>query len=290
MPVGVVDVGSNTVRLVVTRDGRTVLSKREMLRLGSDVERLGAISDEGLARAARVVAAFAAEARRNNADPLEVLITSPGRQALNGQELLERLRSAAGASTRILTSTEEGRLAFLGVVAACSPPPSRAIAVVDVGGGSAQIVVGAPRDGAPWARSIDLGSQRLTSGMLPNDPPGQEAVERARLEVRSYLEPIEPPPARDAYAVGGTARSLKRIAGGRLDRAALDYLLELLAVTPAAQIGERHDIGLERARTLAAGCVILAETQRLLGVPLQVARGGLREGALLELARARAAA
>jgi exopolyphosphatase / guanosine-5'-triphosphate,3'-diphosphate pyrophosphatase len=290
MPVGVVDVGSNTVRLVVTRAGRTLLSKREMLRLGADVERTGAISEERLARAAAVVAGFADDARACGADPIEVLITSPGRQAANGDLLLDSLQAAAGAPARVLSAVEEGRLAFVGALNTVMPPAGRTVAVVDVGGGSAQIVVGTRRDGARWARSIDIGSQRLTSRMLSGDPPGEQAMAEARLEIRGYLDGLEPPSPRTVYAVGGSARSLKRMAEAPLDAEELERLLHVLARTPAAEIGAQHDIGPDRARTLAAGCVMLTEIQRLLDAPLKVSRGGLREGALLELERARAAA
>ena len=290
MPVGVIDVGSNTVRLHVTRIGRTVLSKREMLRLGADVEATGRVSDEKLETTAEVVAAYAAEARAASVSRLEVLITSPGRQAANGDVLLDRLARAADAPARILSSTEEGRLAFVGALDIAAPNPRRRVAVVDVGGGSAQVVVGTRREGPIWSRSIDLGSQRLTSRMLSDDPPGPAAVGAARAEVERYFDGFDAPKVDTAYAVGGSARSLKRIARARLDRGDLEDVLALLAVTPAREIGAQHDIGDERARTLAAGAVILSAIQRHLDVPLKVVRGGLREGALLELGEAERAA
>ena len=121
MPVGVVDVGSNTVRLLVEVRGQPVLSERELLRLGADVEQDGRISPEKLELAAEVVAGFAADARAAGVTELEVLITSPGRQAENGGELLARLEAAAGFPARILTAVEEGRLAFVGAIALARP-------------------------------------------------------------------------------------------------------------------------------------------------------------------------
>lgn len=87
MLIGIVDVGSNTVRLLLTHCGRRVLTRREMLRLGVDVERSGRFSAETLEHAAVVVAGYAEEARAAGGEHLEVLITSPGRQAANGEEL-----------------------------------------------------------------------------------------------------------------------------------------------------------------------------------------------------------
>ena len=195
VPVGVIDVGSNTVRLLVVRGGRPVLSEREMLRLGADVERDGRISDQKLAQAAEVVAGYAEDARSAGVEELEVLITSPGRQAANGDELLEVLALAARCPVRVLSSAEEGRLAFVGAVGLATPPPRRTVAVVDVGGGSAQVVVGTRRDGPSWQQSIDLGSQRLTSRLLPDEPPGEWAVRRASAEVARYLTGLVPPDA-----------------------------------------------------------------------------------------------
>ncbi len=289
MPVGVVDVGSNTVRLLATSTGQTLLSEREMLHLGADVERLGRISDEKLAEVSAVVARFAADARAAGVD-VHVLVTSPGRQAANGDELVDALAEAADAPVRVLSAAEEGRLAFVGAVACVSPPARRTVAVVDVGGGSAQVVVGTRRDGPRWSRSLDVGSQRLTSRLGFADPAGAAAVGAARAEVERLLESFDPPTPHTAYAVGGSARALKRIAGSRLTPADLEDALELLAATPSGEVAERFGITAERAETLTAGCVILAALRQRLGVPLKVVRGGLREGALAELARAERAA
>jgi exopolyphosphatase/guanosine-5'-triphosphate,3'-diphosphate pyrophosphatase len=288
--VGVVDVGSNTVRLVVSRGGRLVLSQREMLRLGADVEAHGSIPPEKVDAAARLVGDYAAAAREAGATDLEVLITSPGRQATNGGQLLDALAAASGFPTRILTATEEGQLAFVGAVAGASPPSRRRIAVVDVGGGSAQVSTGTRRDGPQWLRSIDLGSQRLTSRMFRSDPPGETAIGAARAEVEAYLHGFDAPEPRTALAVGGSARALKRIAGASLGGAELEDALALLAAMPAGDIVDRYDIDPERVRTLAAGAVILTALQAHLGTTLKVVRGGVREGALLALAQQRAAA
>ncbi|HET7129112.1 MAG TPA: hypothetical protein VFJ93_08580 [Gaiellaceae bacterium] len=284
MPVGVIDVGSNTVRLLVSERGQALLSNREMLGLGADIERHGGIPLEKLELTESVVRRFVAEARAVGAVVVEVLIASPGRQAANGVSLATRLERASGCPTRILTAVEEGHLAFVGALSCAGIADGRAVAVVDVGGGSAQIVGGSRREGPTWARSIDLGSQRLTSRLLSEDPPGAHAMIAARNEVDRYLVGLEPPAARAALAVGGSARALKRVAGGTIDAASLDHALALLATTPTAALARRYRIGEARARTLPAGAVIFAAIQELLGMPLEVQRGGLREGALLKLA------
>jgi exopolyphosphatase/guanosine-5'-triphosphate,3'-diphosphate pyrophosphatase len=282
--VGVIDVGSNTVRLLVTSGRRTIDQRRAILGLGASVEATGAIPDAKLAEVADCVSEWVRIARRDRVERLEVLVTSPGRQAENGDELIERLAAAARVPVRLLSGGEEGRLAFVGAVSRTRGLGDGAIAVCDVGGGSAQVTIGT-RDGGPaWSRSIDIGSRRLTSRCLGDDPPGAAAVARARAEVVPYLEGLVFPAPKVALAVGGSARSLRKLVGGRLDHAALERALELLARTPADQLAAEYDLDPGRASTLAAGAVILVLVQERLGLPLRVGRGGIREGAALELA------
>jgi exopolyphosphatase/guanosine-5'-triphosphate,3'-diphosphate pyrophosphatase len=290
MPVGVVDVGSNTVRLVVSRAGQPLRSERAVLRLGADVEAHGLIPPDKLALTASVVARFADLARAERVERLEVLITSPGRQAANGAILAATLEAAAGCPVRILSAAEEGRLAFAGALSVASPPPRRVVAVVDVGGGSAQIVIGSRRTGPRSTQSIDLGSQRLTSRLLADDPPGAEAVLRARAEVERYVEPLALPPVEAAFAVGGSARALKRLGRPQLGADELEQAIDLLTDTRTGDVALTYGIDEQRARTLLAGAIILRTFQASLGVPLEVVRGGLRDGALAELSSRRVAA
>ena len=288
--VGVIDVGSNTVRLVVEDGGRQVISRREMLHLGAEVELHDSIPRAKLAAAALLVGSYADAARAAGVVDLAVLITSPGRQAANGNELLAVLASAADCPTRILSAAEEAQLGFLGALAVAAPSGRRRVAVVDVGGGSAQVVVGTRRGGPEWLRSIDLGSQRLTSRMLGGDPPGHAAIGAARAEASRYLDEFEPPESSLALAVGGSARALKRIVGATLGSEELEEALTVLAEMPAAEVVSRFEIDADRIGTLTAGAAILAELQACLVTPLRVVRGGVREGALLELTDRRAAA
>jgi exopolyphosphatase / guanosine-5'-triphosphate,3'-diphosphate pyrophosphatase len=290
MVVGVVDVGANTIRLQVSRGRVSVYRAKAMLKLGEWIERLGRLPAEQLDEAAAVVGAFAAEARRNGTQRLEVLVTSPGRQAENGAELIERLAQAAAAPARVLDALEEGRLAFLGATTTMRIPSRRLIGVVDVGGGSAQIAVGTRRDGAAWVRSLDIGSLRLTGRMGFGDPPGEAAIAAARMEVERHLDGFAPPLPHVLLAVGGSARALKPVAGPELGTQQLDDAIALLARLPAEEVVSRFGVDHDRALTLPAGTVILAAIRERLNVPLVVARGGVREGAVIELERRRAAA
>ena len=158
------------------------------------------------------------------------------------------------------------------------------VAVVDVGGGSTEIAVGTPLSGAAWVRSVDVGSLRLTRQLLAGDPPGRRAVERARTVVSGAFADIRPPAPDAALAVGGSARALAKIAGPELEPAALDEIVGLLARRPAARALRGFGIGATRAETVLGGALLLAEASRLLGRPLELAAGGLREGAALALA------
>ena len=290
MVVGVVDVGANTVRLQISRGRESVHRAKVMLRLGEAIEQFGRLPEPKVEETATVVAGYAEDARRYGVQRFEVLVTSPGRHAGNGADLVDRLARASAAPVRVLDATEEGRLAFLGATAASRGPSRQLIAVVDVGGGSAQIAAGTRRDGAAWVRSLDIGSMRLTSRMGFADPPGADALAAAREEVERQLEGILPPLPHSAIAVGGSARAIKSIVGAQLGPAELALAVTQLGDLPAADIVRRYGVEPDRVRTLPAGAVILAAIQARLAVPLRVGRGGVREGALLELDSRREAA
>jgi exopolyphosphatase / guanosine-5'-triphosphate,3'-diphosphate pyrophosphatase len=192
---------------------------------------------------------------------------------------------------RLLSPEEEGRLAFIGALAASRRGRHSTIAVCDVGGGSSQVAIGTRRDGVAWVRSVDIGSMRLTSRLLDDDPPGDAGLERARAEARRVLDGFVPPAPEIALAVGGSARAIRSIVGPDLGPDELDEVAGILARTPAAEIAQLYDVHLERVKTLAAGALILEALQARLHVPLRVVRGGgVREGAAIELAARREAA
>ena len=286
MKVGIVDVGSNTVRLLVARrrSGElvTLREEREHLFLGEDVERDGRLSGGRIKEAARCAGGFAANARRLGAGEVDVIVTAPGRQSANGDKLVRELRKSTGAQVRVLSADEEGRLAFVGAVAAAPLLPGSA-AVCDVGGGSAEAVVGTVEGGPAWSRSLDVGAVRLTERFLGDDPPGRRALAAAREEVERHLDGFTPPLPHVALATGGTARSLRKLIGWELRGEEFDAALRILGKRPSARVAKTFGLHEHRARTLAAGVIILSCLQARLGVPLEVSRAGLREGAALAL-------
>lgn len=285
MRAAVIDVGSNTVRLLVATPSRrglnTILSERTHLGLGADIELDGMLSERKIMEAAELAGRYAALARSCGAVRLEVLVTAPGRQGRNAGFLHRLLSEASGVSVRQLSAEEEGRLAYAGAVAACRSKP-KSVAVCDIGGGSTQLMAGPPTDPV-WLRSLDLGSLRLTERFLQSDPPVPGELSAATRAVHDAFVGVVAPIPRLGLATGGTARALRKLVGRRLDEQELLAALMLLSAAPSAVVATDYAIPPERARTLAAGAIILLEARRRLGVPLEVARGGVREGAALAM-------
>lgn len=293
MKVGVVDVGSNTVRLLVASvhgtDVRSLQEERAHLGLGEEILLHGRIRRRKLEELEEVVAGFAKIARKHRVGALETVVTAPGRQGGSSGRVETVLARATGGTVRVVSAEDEGRLAFAGAVARTEVGPG-VVAVCDVGGGSTEIVVGTALLGPAWVRSVGIGSLRLTAALLHGDPPRSREVEGARAAVRDGLAGIAAPRPDLVLATGGSARAIARIVGCAYDADALQRVIGVLSSRPSEQTSEELGIPVERARTLIAGALILAETSRLLDIELTPAKGGIREGVALQLAVQRAAA
>jgi len=281
MRVGVIDVGSNTVRLLVagrSDDGGVLplAEERAQLGLGEEIERYGRIRRSKLSEAADWAHSYAHAARASGAAVVETVVTAPGRQSSNAGELVAVLQTATGVPVRVLSSDEEGALAHRG--AAAGFDDAGRIAVCDVGGGSSELAVGMAGRSVEWLRSYDVGSLRLTTRAFGNDRPTPRTVRTARKMVREELAGELPPGVEMALAAGGTARAVRRIVGRSLGPEELDDAVDRAVRLSPGALRRRYGIEAERARTLAAGAIILAEIARMVEVPFEVARGGLREG------------
>jgi exopolyphosphatase / guanosine-5'-triphosphate,3'-diphosphate pyrophosphatase len=294
MRVGVIDVGSNTARLLVAtvRDDGTVTpvaQERTYLRLGAEIERAGTLGKKKIRACAETCGGYARRVRELDVDVATVIVTAPGRQSDSSVALTTALAETTGLPVRVLTSETEGRLAYDGAIARAESPLPGVVAVVDIGGGSTELVVGIPRLGTAWVRSADLGSLRLTRAHLNGRPPAAREIDAARAAVRRAFAGITAPPADLGLAVGGSARAIAKIVGRRLDAETLGEAIRLLARRPSGKALRSLGISAERAETVLAGALLLEGVCRVLGISLTLGRGGLREGAALELA-ARAAA
>jgi exopolyphosphatase/guanosine-5'-triphosphate,3'-diphosphate pyrophosphatase len=291
--VAVIDVGSNTARLLVAEQGRRgterIREAKAYLGLGAEILRRGHVGAEKLAETAEETRRFVAIARELEAEEIDVFVTAPARQAANADQLVATIARSTGHFVRVLSGREEGELAYEGAIATTAVRGGP-VAVCDVGGGSAEITIGDRQRGSFWGESIDVGSLRLTALALHDDPPTPEQLAEATAFVAGLLAPVDPPHVRTALAVGGSARSLSKIAGRHLDEKTLTAALETVVAQPSRRLARSLSLDEPRAATLAAGAVILRELTRCLGTPFELGAGGLREGAAARLLATRRAA
>ena len=280
-----IDIGSNTIRLLVADCDASGLVERHrervFTRLGEALGDDGAIPPDKLDEACAVVAGQLARARRFGATEIRCVATAAVRRARNGDELVERLRgSCGGLNIELLTAEDEARLAFRGALRSLRGEPGEPVSVIDVGGGSSELVVGTPGQGVTWWASFPLGSSDIAHDFLTADPPSAGDVEHARERVRQALAGIAPPPSTSAVAIG--ADSLVRLVGPVLDADAFRSSLALLLGSSRGELARGLGFEVERLRLLPAGLLILEAVSKLLGTPLQIVSGGLREGVLLD--------
>jgi exopolyphosphatase/guanosine-5'-triphosphate,3'-diphosphate pyrophosphatase len=284
-----IDIGSNTTRLLVADcDGTGLVEHRQeraFTLIGRSIDASGAIPSEKLAEVLQAVVSQYAIARELGAEQVRCVATAAIRRAANGDALIRLVHSACeGLELEILSGAEEARLAFLGAAWAMGAGgEEEGLGVVDAGGGSSELVVGDAPGHVRWWVSVPIGSGDVTQSWLPSDPPTAEELDDALSRTRSIFAGVEPPPGvRRLIAVGGSATSLRLLAGPLLDLHALDQLLGTAQRFSAVDFARSFGIDVQRARLLAGGLLILRAVSELFGVPLEIGRGGLREGLLLD--------
>ena len=283
MRIACIDIGSNTTRLLVAEADATgmreVLSQRTFTRLrGFD----GAIPDAKVREVADVVASQVRLAEEAGAEDVRAVATAAIRGAANRDELCAAIQAAAGVRVDVLSGDDEARLAFMGATRMLKHVPDGLVAVVDVGGGSSELVCGTAAGGVTWSASFRVGSGFLADHYVHSDPPAPDELERIRGHVAGVFEGLDVPQPVAAYAVGGSATSVRRLIGAVLDHETLGRALRTICADPAEEVARRFDLHLERVKVLPAGMLLLDAASTALGVPLQIAGGGLREGVILE--------
>jgi exopolyphosphatase/guanosine-5'-triphosphate,3'-diphosphate pyrophosphatase len=301
MRLGVLDVGSNTVHLLVVdaHPGAPPVpahSHKTELRLAELLDAAGRIRPGGADRLVAFVREALQHAEDKGVEELLAFATSALRDAPNGDDVLTRVTAQTGVDLQVLSGEDEARLTFLAVRRWYGWSAGRLL-VLDIGGGSLEVASGAEEEPAA-AYSVPLGAGRLTRDLLPGDPPDPAAVKELRRYVRAAF-------ARDLgrvvrlgavdHAVGTskTFRSLARITGAApstdgpfvrrvLRHGALLEWLPRLTRMSAAQRVELPGVSAGRARQLLAGAVVADAAMDLLGVPeLEICPWALREGIIL---------
>ncbi len=301
MRLGVIDVGSNTVHLLVVdaHPGAQPLpaSKHKIeLRLSEHVTDDGLVADEGRDRLTEFVAECQQVAEDQGVEDLRGFVTSAIREAPNGEDVLLHVAERTGIRLDVLTGEEEARLTFL-AARRWFGWSAGTLLVADIGGGSLELALGMDED-PDVALSLPLGAGRVTRDLLPGDPPHAESIREARRHVRATiaaeLRPLAKAGTPDlAVGTSKTMRSLSRICGAApssegmyaarvLPREALSEKLQTIATMSAAQRADLPGVSRARSRQLLAGGLVAEATMDLLGLDqLEICPWALREGVIL---------
>lgn len=289
--VAVIDLGSNSTRLLIADVGvdgsiAEIARRSTVTRLGQGVDASGRLADEAMQRVYAVLGEYRQTIDQHQADPVVGVLTSAVRDAANGERFTDAVRTRFGIAARTIPGEEEARLTYLG--ATSDRPGTEPIAVIDIGGGSTEIVVGA--GGALRLHvSTQVGVVRHTERHLHDDPPAAEQLQALRADAAATFAACVPADlgASAAVAVAGTAtQSAAILQQNVLTRAALADLLGRLAAQPLAQRRTTPGLDPARAPTIVAGVAILLEALAILGLEsAEASDHDILRGAALEHTR-----
>ncbi|MFA3896014.1 Ppx/GppA phosphatase family protein [Rhodococcus qingshengii] len=301
MRLGVLDVGSNTVHLLVVdahRGGHPtpMSSTKSTLRLAENTDDRGDITTSGADRLVSTVSEFAGIAKTSGCEEMMAFATSAVRDANNSEAVLARVRAETGVNLEVLSGVDEARLTFLAVRRWYGWSAGR-ILNLDIGGGSLELTAGGDED-PDVAFSLQLGAGRLTRDWLQADPPGKRRV----AVLRDWLDAELVGPAKELRAAGDwdrtvgtskTFRSLARLTGAApsaagprakrtLTSSGLRQLIAFISRMTAADRAELEGVSSDRSQQIVAGALIAEATMRALGVDeLEICPWALRESLIL---------
>lgn len=300
--VAAIDIGTNTVLMLIAeaRDGelRAVEDHARITRLGYRVDQTRRLDEQAMERTLAVLAEYSGRIRELGVTRVAAVATSAARDADNGGEFRERARRILGATVDVAPGAREAILTFRGALGGLDVQRGASVAVIDVGGGSTEVVVGQAEGAIVFAHSYNVGSVRLTERCVSSDPPTTAELEAIREDVRrAYSDPPPPTgPFTAVVAIAGTATSFAAIDleleryedapphGHRMSLVRIEALAARLAALPVEE--RRRTTGLEpkRADVIVAGGIVLAEAARALGAAIiTVSDRGVRWGLALEL-------
>ena len=279
MPVAAVDIGTNSVRLLIIDEHSREL-EREMLitRLGQGVDDTGVLQPEAIARTAKVLGDYRTLIHKHGVTKVRATATSAARDAQNREAFFAAAEAALGTRPELISGDEEAALSFRGATTGVDPARGPFL-VVDIGGGSTELVLGTA--GPEAMISVPLGCVRMTERHLHSDPPSSSELDACVADVRAILVPVKRtiPVARAGLMIGlaGTITSLASLRQGamrydpavthhsRLTRADVDALCARLTT---ATVAERRSMLAEpkRAEVIVGGALVLRTILEELGV------------------------
>jgi exopolyphosphatase/guanosine-5'-triphosphate,3'-diphosphate pyrophosphatase len=298
--VAVVDIGTNSTRLLVAEvcgDSVEEFDRRlAITRLGEGVDSRRKLLPAAVARVRNVLVDYRRAADELGAERTLALATSAIRDAENGEAFLGELEWSYGFTTRLLSGDEEALLTFRGV--ASGRTIAESTLVVDVGGGSTELILGGP-EGVSFHKSLDLGCVRLTERFLHGDPPRAEELEACGAHVREQLREAVPPEVCPATALGvaGTVTTLatldlgleeevpELVHGHKVAASRVARFLDELGAQPVSELRELPGLHPERAPVIVAGVVVVLEILRHFGLEeLEVSERDIMHGGALAAA------
>ncbi len=252
-PIAAIDCGTNTIKLLigsVSDDALDVMVRESrMVRLGEGVDRTGRLSDAALERTFVAIEEYATLIVEHDVERIRFCATSASRDAENSAEFAAGVERRLGIRPEVVSGAEEAALAFDGAVRRLDHPPAGTVLVVDIGGGSTELILGTVADGPSVAHSMDIGSVRLHERHITTDPPTPAEVAAVVADIDAALDgcPVDPAAATTVIGVAGTVTT---IAAGVLDlpaydREAIDQ--QVLAVDDVRQMVARL-VGMRRRR------------------------------------------
>jgi exopolyphosphatase/guanosine-5'-triphosphate,3'-diphosphate pyrophosphatase len=305
MRLGVLDVGSNTVHLLVVDAHRgaqpsPMHDDRWLLRLAEHVGDDGQLSKEGEKDLLKAVQKACDAAEQQKCDEVMALVTSAIREAENGLEVLDRIRDRTGVDLHVLSGEDEARLTFLAVRRWFGWSAGRLL-VLDIGGGSLELAAGIDED-PEVALSLPLGVARMTRRFLPDALTGGRPDLAALRKLHGHADELLAPAAKKLRKVGTpdlvaatskTFRTLARLTGAapysagiwaprELRRESLEQLAAFVSRIESGALGELQGVSVDRAHQVPAGAVVATAAMRALDVPfVRICPWALREGVIL---------
>lgn len=278
-PVAAIDCGTNTIKLLIGDLPHVDVREMRMVRLGQDLDRTGRIADEALVRAFAAIDEYAAMIRSHGVPPERVrfVATSASRDAANADVFVAGVRERLGVEPEVVSGDVEAALSFDGAVRNLRTAPDLPVLVIDIGGGSTELILGSSAPDA--ADSMDIGSVRLHERHLHSDPPTADEVAACVADIEAHLDacPVSPAGAATVVGVAGTVTQLAAVALGlpAYSREAIDQLVlpagQVLATVDrlvAMSVAERRALPSMhpgRADVIGAGVLILGQVLRRSG-------------------------